>query len=349
MQQLRHNRILGIIMALFIVQFAVAQNLENPGEYMTAVTNAQADMNKKYMVYVSAAAHGKRLKKVEKLRQQAIESITQSRYKVTDLPFYKSDKSLRQSTIDYIQFCYKIFNEDYANIVNMEEIAEQSFDEMQAYLLLQEKTSEKLKEANDKMSKAYTDFGAKYNVKITEEKSELGEKMETASKLHHYHNQVYLVFFKCNWEDDQLTKAMNKKKVNDIEQSRNALIKYAIEGLRALDTLKSFQGDPSLAATCRQALQFYKKTAETEVPKLTDFFLKEENFDKMKKAFEAKSESDRKKADVDAFNKGVKEINDAVNAYNQVNTNVNNGRNQVIQNWNNTEKTFLDTHMPYYK
>lgn len=327
-----------------------AQNAEGAGAYMTSVTNAQGEMNKKYMAYVSAAAHGKRLRKVEKLRQAAIESIQQSKFNTIGLPLFKGDNSLRQKSIDYINFCYKIFNEDYAHIVNMEEISEQSFDEMQAYLLLQEKTGEKLKEATATINKAYTDFAAKYNVNMVEgEKSELGQKMEVASKLNHYYNQIYLVFFKCNWQDGKLTEALNAKKLNDAEQSRNALIKYATEGLAALDTMKSFMGDPSLAVACRQALQFYKKNAEIELPKQLDFYLKQENFDKMKKAFEAKSQSDRKKEDVDAYNKGVKDINAAVNAFNQSINTTNNNRTQVLQNWENTQKSFFDTHMPYYK
>lgn len=327
-----------------------AQNAEGAGAYMTSVTNAQGEMNKKYMAYVSAAAHGKRLRKVEKLRQAAIESIQQSKFNTIGLPLFKGDNSLRQKSIDYINFCYKIFNEDYAHIVNMEEISEQSFDEMQAYLLLQEKTGEKLKEATATINKAYTDFAAKYNVNMVEgEKSELGQKMEVASKLNHYYNQIYLVFFKCNWQDGKLTEALNAKKLNDAEQSRNALIKYATEGLSALDTMKSFMGDPSLAVACRQALQFYKKNAEVELPKQLDFYLKQENFDKMKKAFEAKAASDRKKEDVDAYNKGVKDINAAVNAFNQSINTTNNNRTQVLQNWENTQKSFFDTHMPYYK
>jgi hypothetical protein len=341
--------LLAAILLVSSVQL-FAQKAEGAGAYMTSVTNAQGEMNKKYMAYVSAAAHGKRLRKVEKLRQAAIESITQSKYNTIGLPLFKGDNSLRQKSIDYINFCYKIFNEDYAHIVNMEEISEQSFDEMQAYLLLQEKTSEKLQEANDNIDKAYKDFAAKYDVQIVEgEKSELSQKMEVASKLNHYFNQMYLVFFKCNWQDGKLTEALNAKKLNDAEQSRNALIKYATEGLAAMDTMKSFMGDLSLAVACKQALQFYKKNAEVELPKQLDFYLKQENFDKMKKAFEAKAPSDRKKEDVDAYNKGVKDINAAVNAFNQSINTSNNNRSQVLQNWESTQKAFFDTHMPYYK
>ncbi|WP_315818897.1 hypothetical protein [Paraflavitalea speifideaquila] len=93
----------------FIYQSSQAQNLDNPGEYMTAISKARGDMDAKYMQYLSAAAHGRRARKVEKLRLQVLESITQSRYKTTDLPMYKGDNSLRKGSIDYIQMCYRIF------------------------------------------------------------------------------------------------------------------------------------------------------------------------------------------------------------------------------------------------
>src|SRR5580700_9680088 len=113
-------------------------DLTNPGGYMTAISNARGDMDTKYMQYVSAAAHGRRARKVEKLRQEVLDKITDSRYKTTDLPLYKGDNSLRQASIDYIQVTYNVFAEDYKKIVNIEDLAEQSVDEMQVYLLLQD-------------------------------------------------------------------------------------------------------------------------------------------------------------------------------------------------------------------
>jgi hypothetical protein len=99
----------------------------------------------------------------------------------------------------------------------------------------------------------------------------------------------------------------------------------------------------------RQVLNFYKKMAETDMPKLTDFFLKQENFEKIKKAFDAKPESKRTKEDVDAFNKAVNEVNAAVGNFNKMNEQVNKGRQQAIENWNKADKEFTDRNMPYYK
>lgn len=329
---------------------AYSQSPDNPGDYMTAISNAQTEMNQKYMAYTSAVAHGRRAKKIEKMRQQTLESITNARYKTIDIPIYKGDNSLRQAGIDYIQFCYNIFNEDYGKIVNMEEIAEQSFDDMEAYILLQEKTGERLKEASGKMGAAVNAFAVKNNVKIIEgEKDELTKKLETAGKLNHYSNQLYLIFFKCNWEYGQVIQSLNKKKLNDAEQARNALIKYADDGFMSLqdNRLGFFDNDPALAAACKEALDCYKKAAENDIPKMLDFYLKQESFDKLKKTMESKS--DRTKADVDAYNKAVNEMNNAGQTYNEVNANLNKKTNQVQQSWEKAEKTFSDTHMPYYK
>src|ERR1700748_973718 len=156
-------------------------------------------MDQKYMAYVSASAHSRRAKKVEKLRVAALESINNSKYKTIDLPKYKGDNSLRQGSIDYIQLCYRVFSEDYKKIVDVEELAEQSVDEMQAYILLQEKVSQKLEEASANLEKITHEFAAKNNVTLLEQQNSLGEKMKTAGKLNKYVNAVYLLFYKCNW------------------------------------------------------------------------------------------------------------------------------------------------------
>jgi len=89
--------------------------------------------------------------------------------------------------------------------------------------------------------------------------------------------------------------------------------------------------------------------AENDLPKQIDYFLKKENFEKVGKAFEVKAQKDRTQKDVDAFNGEVKEINKANDIFNTMNKKLNTGRNDAISKWNDTEKSFGDSHMPYYK
>jgi hypothetical protein len=339
-----------LILVLFSRTKTYSQVIENAGDYMTQISSARVEMDQKYMTYVSAAAHSRRTRKVEKLRTQALESIDNAKSKTMGLPKYKGDNSLRQASIDYILFCYRIFNDDYSKIVNMEEIAEQSVDQMQAFLLLEEKATEKLEEASAALSKAEKDFAAKYEVILVDSKNELFDKMSAAGNVTQYCDELYIIFFKCNWEDGQLFNALNSHKINDAEQARNSLISFAEEGLTELkaDSLKNFKGNSGLAAGCRDALQFYLYMAKNDIPKLTDYYLKQENFDKIKKSMNAKG-NNRTQDDVNEYNKAVKEMNASVSDFNQLNQDLNKRRQDVSQNWENSEKTFKDDLMPHYK
>jgi hypothetical protein len=75
--------------------------------------------------------------------------------------------------------------------------------------------------------------------------------------------------------------------------------------------------------------------------------VKEEDFARLKKSFEGNSS--HSKDEVNAYNKAVKDINGSVNAFNQLNTKVNNGRTQALNNWQDAEKRFADDHMPHYR
>ncbi len=333
---------------LFIFSIAKAQE-DNPVAYMNLISKAEQEATQKYLVYVSAAAHSGRIRKIEKMRQQLLDGIINSRNNVIGTPFYKGDKALRQSSIDYLNLLYLVFNEDYGKIVNLEEIAEQSFNEMQAYLLLQEKTSEKLSAAQEKRNTATNEFAKKFNVKLVEGSSEMGDKMKKASAINQYRNDVYLIFFKCNWQWNEMNKAIKNNKINDIEQARNAVITYAKEGMEGLDTLKNFAGDPSLANICRHAINQYKRMAENDVPKITDFLLKTENFTKLKKSFDAKQQRDRTKEDVDNYNKAVNEMNSGVNTYNNTNKSMYDMQSSLIEAWEKADKDFADEHTPYFK
>jgi len=48
------------------------------------------------------------------------------------MPPWKGDRSYRNSSVAYLKLVYHVFNEDYGKILNLEEIAEQSYDAMEA-------------------------------------------------------------------------------------------------------------------------------------------------------------------------------------------------------------------------
>ena len=100
---------------------------------------------------MSEVAHGNRARKMEKRRIELLNSVNEAIQAGAKLRPYKGDASLRDAFKDYWMVLNTIFKEDYHKIVDMEEVAEQSYDEMEAYLLIQEKAGQKLHEAYRKI------------------------------------------------------------------------------------------------------------------------------------------------------------------------------------------------------
>lgn len=317
---------------------------DNPGQYISAIGNAHAGVTQKYLSYISAVAHGKRAKKVEKLRTKLLQDIDDARYKFIELGPWNGDKTLKDAAVDHMLLLYRVFNEDYAKIVDMEEIAEQSYDGMEAYMLAQEKAGEKLEAAGKKLDSVTKEFAKKNNVTLVKQESDDDAKMKIVNRVYHYYNRAYLVFFKSNKQELYLMEALENKDLNSIEQNRNSLARYASEGLAITDTMKPYGGDRSLINAVRKALEFYKSECETGIPVMSDFILKTQNFEKLKKDFEAKR--DHSKEEVDAYNKAVNDINSGAEAYNKTGQLLNEKRNAVLKAYDEAMSAFLDAYIP---
>jgi len=315
-------------------------------QHMTALSQREALLSEKYMSYMSEVAHGGRARKMEKRRNEVIGTIRESVSEAGKLKPFEGDASLRDAYKEYWNVLLSVFMEEYHKIVDMEEVAEQSYDAMEAYLMIQEKAGEKVNEAYDKVALSYKLFAANHKITLVEgEDSKLTRKLVQAGKVNKYYNQLYLIYFKSTVQEELMMKALNKNDINAVEQGRSSMARYATEGLAQLDTLRAFQGDGSMTGSCRKVLTFQQTEAE-KFTAITGFLLKNEEFGKTKKAFEAKPANKRTQADVDSYNASIKDLNAAVNDYNKVNQQLNNDRAKTHDQWTDTRKRFFDNHVP---
>jgi hypothetical protein len=338
------SRIAAVMSLLVITNIALAQDFDNPVAYLSFISKNQHELSVKYLSYMSAASHGRSMRKVEKRRADLINSIYETRVRIYGMPTFKGDKQLRDSAVSYLKILYSVFNEDYSKIVNMEEIAEQSYDNMEAYLMAQEKAGERLRQAHAAYAQAHKTFAANNHITLVDDETELDRKMETIDKLSNYYNEVYLTFFKAYKQEAYLVDALVAKNTNAIEQNRNALLKYAQEGMDKFGKMKGFNNDRALESVCRQLMQFYKNEAEKMIPKMSDFLLKMENFRQLQQSFER---SDKTKELVDNYNKAVDDMNRSSVVFNNTSDQLNNKRSEMLTSYNATVKSFMDTYMPY--
>lgn len=337
------------LISLFVLCFSVrstAQTYETAVQYLDYINKQNSDLTAKYLFYLSAVSHGKSARKVEKRRAEVVNAISETKYSIMAMPPWKGDKSLKDTTIAYLKMLNIVFNEDYGKIVNMEEIAEQSYDAMEAYMLAQDKAQEKLTDASTRQHEMQKKFAAKNNINLVDgPDTELEAKSKIVDEVMGHCNEVYLVFFKSYKQEAYLMEAINKKNLVSIEQNLNSLEKFASEGLEKLKSLKGYKGDGSLIVACRNMLNHYKAEAK-KGPSITDFFLKEEDFAKIKKQFDAKPAGKRTQPDVDQFNNAVNSINKASGNFNNVMNELNKQGTAALNDWNKTYSKYMDEYMP---
>lgn len=333
------------ILSLILFINGYGQKIDNAGEYLSFIGKEFKQITNEMWDYTSAAAHGKSARTVENKRKEIVLQLSKSISKIERMPGFKGDASYKDSVVSYLKLNKIVLNEDYAKIVDMEEIAEQSYDAMEAYMLAKEKADDKMEAASLMIDEQEKKFAAGNGITLVESNDKVSKKLEEAGKVYKYYNVIYLIFFKSYKQELYVLDAQNKGDFNAMEQNKNALAKTSAEGKAKLAELKPYKGDNSVKTACLELLNFYEK----ETVKFTDissFFLKKEKFDKIKASFDAKKPAQRTKADVDQFNAAVNEFNAASNKYNATNQELNQNRAKLIDRWNDASEKMIDKFVP---
>lgn len=338
------------LIALALSLNSSAQSETNAGEYMDYFSVEYLQIQTDMWDYTRSVSHGKSARTVEKRRAELIQTTATAENKARKAKGFKENSTYRDSVVHYFELIGIVLREDYGKIVDMEAIAEQSYDDMEAYMMAREMASDKMKEAGEMINREHRAFAEANNITIIEgEDTKLDQKMDIANLVYDHYNEVYLIFFKSFKQETYLIDAISRQDVNAIEQNRNALMATVEEGLLKLKDVKLYTGDISMIAATRELLNFYTIEAEKQAPVALAYFEANENFGKVQKAFEAKKEKDRKQEDVDTFNEAVNSVNAAVNAYNEGNEQMNKERAANIDNWNKTAEKFTMKHVPHGK
>ena len=137
---------------------------------------------------------------------------------------FDGSSEFKDSVVEYLRLVNIVLKEDYAKIVDMEEISENSYDAMEAYMTARDQASDKLSDASVMINRVQRRFAEAHDIKIIESSSELDKKMEVAGEVYDHYNEVYLIFFKSFKQEAYLLDAISRKDLSAIEQNREALV-----------------------------------------------------------------------------------------------------------------------------
>jgi hypothetical protein len=167
-----------------------------------------------------------------------------------------------------------------------------------------------------------------------------------AQRLNIYRDKVFAVFSNCNFQDEEITKAIKAKNTDGIERGRKNLLQCSVDGMKQLNEIENFDDDPSLKFSCNDVLKYYKQLAESDLPQVRDFFILEQNFFKVQSEFKKKPVKKHSAAEIIAYNSEANKYNYASARYMQLTNFIASGKKLTMYNWSASVKLFMDTHKP---
>lgn len=341
------NTTLFLILAFFTVTIANSQEFKTPVDYLNFISKEQSMISKNMWKYTKTVAHSKSARKIDATRTNLIKSIQTAKKNIAALKDgYNGDTDYRNIVVNYLTNSELILKEDYGKLIDLQEVSEQSYDFMEAYLMTKDLIDKKIDSEQDLVQLGQNQFALKYKITITDGNDELGKKMKISNEVFKNREELYLIFFKCNITDMMLLNAIENKDYAAIQQNASSLENYANEGLEKLKTFKGYKGDTSLSSTTKKTMEFYQKYSTDYSTKTIDFLMYSTKFEDAKTSLERKNQKDRTKEEIDNYNAMVKEINSRINNYNALLKKYNQDRENIVNSWNNSSENFLAKNVP---
>ncbi|TBN06685.1 hypothetical protein EYD45_02030 [Hyunsoonleella flava] len=339
------KRTYSILLCLFATIMMNAQTFKTPTDYLDFVGKEQKSITRNMWNYTKALAHSKSDRTIDSRRKILIKTVERAIAKITKAEGFDGN-TYKNQVLKHLNFNLNLLKEDYAKIIDMKEVAEQSYDLMEAYMLAQEMADEKLEESQQQYETDFYAFANKHNINILESESDLGKKMTISNEVFKHYKEMYLKYFKVYINEVYLIDALNKGDVGAIEQSAAALSASAKEGLKLLENIELYKGDKSIINATKEAFNFFIDEADNKIPVITEFLVLNEDFETIKKAIESTPQRKRTKEQIAEYNQQVKKMNKGVKDYNKTNAELNKNRQIILNKLNGANERFLSKHIP---
>jgi hypothetical protein len=338
------KQIFTIALFFFAISLS-AQTFDNALQYLEFVSEQQEGITKKMWKYTKSIAHSRSDRNIENKRKNLLKTLDKAIDKIKKAPGYDGNE-FKNQLLKRLQFSKNMLNDDYAKIIDMKAVAEQSYDAMEAYMLAQEMADKKMEEIQAEYEANYYTFAKNHKINIIENESDLSKNMTISNEVFKHYKKMYLIYFKVYINEVYLIEALNNGDANAIQQNANALSESAKEGLEILKTVEHYKNDKSIANTTKKAFDFFIDEADNKMPQIVEFLVLNEDLQKTQAALEKTPQRKRTKEQIDGYNNMVNDFNKKVKIYNKLNDELNNKRQTVINNLNNTNQNFLSKHIP---
>lgn len=335
-------KFISLIILLPIITLAQSSS---PVEHMKKVGASQETITKDTWAYMRAAANGRSARTLDKKRQELIKTFFNAKNQVSQVPSFQGDYSYKAAMAQYYQLVMTILREDYSKIMDLEAIAENSFDAMEAYLQIQEQVDVKMDSAYTKLTRVQKQFATNNNINLIEaESNRMTDNIRRTARVTGYFNDAFLIYYKVQNQERYLLEAFQEQDVGKIDQARIKLDEMANQGKVEAKELGPFGSDRTVLSAVIQWMDFYIAEAK-ESEKIIEFFFISDELKESQKYMSSKKQQDLTQEDVDNHNRLVEKYNMSVNSYNSSTEKLNAYRSQRFKSWSEVKEKFYKNHL----
>lgn len=338
---------LFILLILMFSNFTNGQEFKTPNAYFNYIGVEKEAICKLIWKYNVALAHSKNINEINKLKRILLENIKVSFEKISLLENgFIGDLEYKNSYLEYLTISEKQINLHFEKISNLKNYENQSFEELEKYLLERAFINKSIKYQSDVLNKNQVDFAKKYGFNFIESENELSKKMKIAVEVFDNHTTMYLIYLKVYVNQSNLRNAIKSKKIVEVEKINKDLEKFANEGFEKLKIFKSYKNDNSLTDATNKTLETAKKEYLEYGTFAIEYLKDNEKFNETKSKIQLESNISKKAEKVAEFNKLVAERNEKIKKYNDLTMKFDSERLIAFDNWNKIGQLFIERYVP---
>lgn len=339
------TKYLFLVLLVTTIGTTTAQKFDTAFEYLEFISEEQETITKNMWNYTKAVAHSRNERNVDNKRNSVIKSIERAQKKISAAASFNDDP-YKESVLENLSISESLMKMDYAKIIDMKAISQQSYDMMEQYVLAQELADKKMAEAQKDYEAKFMDYAKRHNIEIIENETDLGKKMQISNAVFSYYNGMYLPFFKANITESYIFEALQASDISGLQQHAISLATIIKEEREVIDAMQLYKEDKNILEATHTAFDFYLEEAEVHIPEMVDFLLLQEEVANINKIIEKTSKRKRTKEQIDGYNAKVAALNEQVDSFNKLSTKLNKERTKILNNLNKANEAFLARHIP---
>jgi len=313
----------------------------SPLEYLQEINESYQPVLRKQLDFARSLAQGQPGDLVKRQRTSLLNEIRDAQSYIDDMPPHRGNTALRESMVKFLSISYDVVNEDYARLVNMERISEESYDKMEAFLRAQEQAYVRMSEAARAMKRAEEDFAHDFGVRLVNSDDRFARQLNDLNETFTYYNEIYLIFFNAYQQELLAFRAIESQQADKMEMERRKLEASAKDGLVRLERTGAYKGDRSLRNAATKNLQFYLNEAQTDIPPIVSYYEDLVALKQARASLDNSTDPEQRSELTSKYNELVRRINTMGQDLNPIIERLNRVRAEQLNEWNRVSEAFL--------